>query len=286
MSMLLDKIREEGLADSLLFNVRSENVMTGDGIVIKGKRAIVSDSDKVLGIVSDKYKVVTNHDVLLNMGLALEESGLDTTDFSVSAVVGYNGARAMVNLELPAHKIEVKGDVSTLRVTVLNSYDGRWKFRAFAGALRMACMNGNVFHSTLAGAYSDFHTQRLDVEAGAAHLFKMAELFDKSQDWYNAMIERKVDREQLMRSLAIFLTGNSKVKDREAFTALPTTSRILDLFDMYSKEFGPNAYALYNALTDWVTHKKYTDRTKAGMLMLGQEKLENLMARSSLFATE
>lgn len=283
MTILLDKVRENGLADSLLFNVTTEKLVTATGVPVKGKKAIVSGTSGVIGIVSDSYKVLTNHQILDHMGAALMESGIDFTGFNVSADVGYNGARAMVKVEFPAHKISVKGDISSLSVTVLNSYDGRWKFKAYAGALRHACMNGNIF-GTFAGRYSEYHTPRLNVEAGAAHMFKMVEAFDKSEGWYEAMLERKVDREQLLRSIAIFLTGVSKVTDREAFIQLPTTDRILKLFDTYSLEFGPNAYALYNALTDFVTHKKYNDRTKVGMLRLGEEKLENLLNKSTLFA--
>ena len=289
MTILLEKLREAGAYDDLLFNVESQDIVTSGGHKILGKKAIVKPDGGVVGIVSDKYKILTNYDVVTHMSEALEASGLDLEGITVNPLVGYGGSRAMVKIVLPSHQIamkEDKSDKASLSITVLNSYDGKWKFRSYAGALRHACLNGQIFGSFM-GAYSDYHTQRLDVKAGAAHLMHMAENFHKAEDWYSQMQNRKVDREQLLRSLAIFFTGQSKVDDREAFLAKPTVSKLVGLFETYSKEFGTNALALYNAMTDYVTHAKYNGRTKAGMLLLNEEKLAETMNRQkAAFAFE
>lgn len=288
MTILFDKLREAGTYDELLFNVERDDILTAGGHRIEGKKAIVRPDGRVIGIVSDKYKVVTNYDVIAHMSDALEASGLDLDGITVDPVVGYDGARAMVKIVLPAHQVAMRNDKSdkaNLSITVLNSYDGRWKYRSYAGALRLACLNGQIFGNFM-GSYSDYHTQRLDVKAGAAHLMHMAENFHKAEGWYGQMLEREIDKEQLLRSLSIFFTGSSKVDDREAFLKKPGVETTVALFDTYSKEFGSNALALYNALTDYITHKKYNDRTKAGMLLLGEEKLAETLNRSKIFAFE
>lgn len=285
MTILLDKLNESGAADELLFNVSTEDLLTASGHQVLGKKAIVRTNGSVIGIVSNKYKVVTNLDVITHMSEALEASGLNLDGVTVNPTVGYNGSRAMVKITLPAHEVAVKGDKAALSLTVLNSYDGKWKYRSYAGGMRYACMNGQVFGSFM-GAYSDFHTERLDVKLGAQQIIQMAENFHKAEDWYVQMLERKVDNEQLLRSIAIFMTGKSKVDDREAFLKKPGVAKIVELFGVYSKEFGANALALYNAMTDYVTHKKYTPRTKAGMLLLNEEKLAEAINRTKLFAFE
>lgn len=289
MTILLEKLREAGTYDDLLFNVRTEDIVTAGGVQIPGKKAIIkADGSGVVGIVSDKYKVVTNYDVIHHTSEALEASGLDLDGISVHPEVGYDGARSMVKIVLPAHEVSMKADKSdkaALSLTVLNSYDGKWKYRAYAGALRFACMNGQVMGKFL-GAYSDYHTQRLDVAAGAKQIMMMAENFHHAEDWYEQMINRKVDKEQLMRSIAIFITGKSKVDDTEAFAKKAAVVDIVRLFDVYTKEFGANALALYNAMTDHITHREYNSRTKAGMLLLNEEKLSDTINRTKLFQFE
>lgn len=281
MTILLDKFAGN---DDFLFNVRREEILTSSGSLIKGKRAIVNDiTNEVVGVVSDKYRVVTNHEVMEHMSFALEASGLDLDGISAEAIVGYGGSRAMVNIVIPAHEIKVKGDVSKLKISVLNSYDGRWKYRSYAGALRMACMNGSVLGKFM-GTYSEFHTQKLDVKAGAQKIVDMAENFHKAEDWWNQMLERKVDSERLKRAICIFLTGKSEPENRKEIVLTPIALKIIELFNTYSKEFGANAYALYNALTDYVTHKKYNERTKNGMLLLNEEKISMTLSQSALFA--
>lgn len=276
---LIDQVADLGA----LFNVRREPLFTNSGIQVAGKMAIVNEtSNTVIGVVSDKYRVVTNHEVIENMQAALGESRLDTSGMHASVRMSHGGARSMIDVVLPAHQIKIANDVSRLQITVLNSYDGRWKYQSRAGAIRMACLNGQIFGSFV-GSYSEFHNARLDPKAGALQLVEMAGAFNGAQDWWQQMIERKVDNEQVLRSIAIFLTGRSKIEDRENFLKLPTVRKLVDMFEAYSKEMGNNAYALYNALTDFVTHKKYRAETEAAALMTAQEQLRETINRQKIF---
>lgn len=279
MTNLIEQVREQGA----LFNVRTEEVVSLSGIKAEGKRMIINEvTNGCIGIVSDKYRVVTNLEVLEHLSTALERSSLDLAGLTVDVKQSHGGARAMVNVRLPAHEIDIRGDKSQLQISVLNSYDGRWKYQSRAGAIRMACLNGQILGSFV-GSYTEYHNAKLDVEAGAQQLINMANDFNNAKDWWMQMIERKVDNEQLLRSIAIFLTGKSKVDNREDFLKLPTVRRLIELYDGYSKEMGANAYALYNAMTDFVTHKKYRDETAAAALLTNQEKLRETLNRTKLF---
>lgn len=279
MTNLIEQVREQGA----LFNVRTEEVVSPTGVVAEGKRMIVNeDTNRCIGIVSDKYRVVTNAEVLEHLTTALDRSALDLTGLEAYVSQSHGGARAMVNVRLPAHEIDLHGDKSQLQISVLNSYDGRWKYQSRAGAIRMACLNGQILGSFV-GSYTEYHNAKLDVEAGAQQLINMANDFENAKEWWVQMMGRKVDNEQLLRSIAIFLTGKSKIEHREDFLKLPTVRKLIELYSGYSKEMGENAYALYNAFTDFVTHKKYRDETAAAALLTNQEKLRETLNRSKLF---
>lgn len=276
---LIDQVANLGA----LFNVRAEPLVTSTGIQVPGKRAIVNEkSNSVIGVVSDKYRVVTNAEVMEHLQAALKESKLDTSGLSALVKMSHGGARSMVDVVLPAHQIKIANDVSQLRISVLNSYDGRWKYQSRAGAIRIACLNGQILGSFV-GSYSDYHTARLDPKAGAYQLVQMADAFQNAEGWWQQMLDRKVDNEQALRSIAIFLTGKSKIEDRESFVKLPTVRHLLEMFETYSTEMGANAYALYNALTDFVTHKKYKADTHAAALLTAQEQLREVINRQKIF---
>lgn len=283
MNTLLEQVRDQGA----LFNVESEPLFTANGARVPGKVGLINThSGQVIGVVSTKYKVVTNHEVVEHLGEALDRSALDLTGMEVKVAQSHGGARAMINVILPKHEVAIGKDVSRLQISVLNSYDGKWKYQSRAGAIRVACLNGQIM-GQFVGSYSEYHNSRLDVVAGAQMLVEMADGFEKAKDWWQAMIDRPVDKKQLVRSLQIFQFGRTiemNADEVEAFLNLPVPKRLVELFDTYSKEMGRNAYALYNAMTDFTTHREYKADTHAAALLLNQQKVQRTVNTAKIFA--
>ena len=271
-------------ASGALFNVRKEALMTESGILIKDRVSIVNEAtNKSVGLVSPTYRVVTNGEVAEHMCEALNKSGIDLTDATAEVQSGYGGARTMLNIRLPSIDVNMGGDVTQLQISALNSYDGRWKYITKGGGIRLACMNGQIMGHII-GSYVEYHNKKLDVQAGAVHMIDMVNDFSKSEEWFMRMMNTKIDREQLLRSIAIFVEGTSKIDDREAFLKKPTVNKLVDLYDTYSLEMGKTAYALYNALTDFVSHKKRNEKTKAVSLFNEQERLRTAITKVKVFA--
>ena len=66
-----------------------------------------------------------------------------------------------------------------------------------------------------------------------------------------------------------------------------TTKSVLNLigrWDAISDELGRNAYALYNAFTEYVTHKTYKAETAATGMLFNQNRLERVLESSEVFA--
>lgn len=280
MNTLMNQVKEQGA----LFNVRQEELLTKCGIKVENRLAIVNESTNgVVGIVSPTYNMVTNGEVLQHMSDALDESSLDLEDMQVKVSSAYDGARTMVDIILPKHEIDIDGDKSQMRITALNSYDGRWKYSTKCGAIRMACLNGQIL-GNFVGSYVEYHNSKLCVETGAKQLVRMADEFESAEQWWKEMINRKVDREQVIRTFAAFLTGQAKVDDRDKFLSRPQVKHLFQMWEDYQIQMGTNAYALYNVLTDFVTHKERSEKSAPAMLLNDQDKLRKMMEKSRVFA--
>jgi hypothetical protein len=59
---------------------------------------------------------------------------------------------------------------------------------------------------------------------------------------------------------------------------------VISKWDSYADELGSNAYALYNTLTDYVTHKTYKEDTAATGLLFNQGRLERVLESNAVFA--
>ena len=107
--------------------------------MITTHKAVVDDKGNIISIVGQGYNVVQNGDIIPDYEKAIYASDLDTTGMTREIQQSHGGARTVVTYTFPAHKIQVKdGDDINLSISVLNSYDGSWKFMSLVGALRLA----------------------------------------------------------------------------------------------------------------------------------------------------
>lgn len=101
------------------WRVVQKNLVTEEGITVPGFRANLRETDnQVLGVVSDRYKVVQNEeafaftDELLGEGVTYETAG------SLQ-----NGRRTWILAKLPTRYI-ISGDEITPYLVFMNSHDG------------------------------------------------------------------------------------------------------------------------------------------------------------------
>ncbi|MBQ3508540.1 MAG: DUF945 domain-containing protein [Peptococcaceae bacterium] len=120
----------------LSWKVRQEDIKTVDGYPIHGYRANVrNDNHAVLGVVSDRYKIVQNDeafaftDSLLGEGVTYETAG------SLSG-----GKRVWLLAKLP-DKYKLMGEEVTPYLVFTNSHDGSGAIRVAATPVRVVCNN-------------------------------------------------------------------------------------------------------------------------------------------------
>jgi hypothetical protein len=262
-----------------LFNVRRERMFSESG-ALSSKMGIINEAtNEVIGIVSENYKVVTNEEVIKSMLGAFDAAKTDLTDARVSVKSNRGGSRTLVDIILPAYNIMEGTNKTELRISTLNSYDGCWRYMSKAGGIRVACLNGNIF-GKIVSSYSEYHNSKLDVQIGADRMSKMIGEFSGAEDWFTTLISRPVDGFDVEQMACKFFGKTAA----ELETYKPYTAHFKLIVDAYFTEMGQNAYSLYNAFTDYISHKKRSDNAQASSLVYAETQLGLILDSNKAFA--
>ena len=231
------------------YNVVQERTLHTGGamnVLVPTHKAIVNDDGTPIAVVGKNYNLVQNADIMPQFHEVILASNLDRTGMTKKIQQSHMGAKTIVTYTFPAHEMEITpGDTVQLRIMVLNSYDGSWKFMSMVGAVRMACMNGQV----MADAFSEYsakHTKSLDVEMAVAKLETALEVYTKNVELWKKFPKSPITNAQ---ATAIFQRIAGKSDRLELL--------LEETFLKYVAEMGKNAWALFNTLTDWSSHAKF-----------------------------
>lgn len=266
-----------------LFNVREEAIQTASGILIPGKKSLINERTGMpMSVVSTNYRTVSNEEIFNSFLRNVIDSGIDATDAQVNVKFANNGAKTMVDFRFPNETVGTFGDTSKteLQIVALNSFDGSTRYVTKVGGFRIKCLNGQIIGKTV-GAYSSTHNPSLDVEAGAAKIIAMLQNFRTAGEYWTGMMARKITDDTAMAVIGQFF--NVDHMDQKAM-ATKTVLSVIGKWDSYANELGSNAYALYNTLTDYITHKTYKEDTAATGLLFNQGRLERVLESNEVFA--
>ena len=118
------------------WRVIQKPLLTYDEIPVPGFKANLRDSDnQVLGVVTDRYKVVQNEDAFAFTDSLLGEGVTYETAGSLQ-----NGRRTWILAKLPQRYI-ISGDEITPYLVFMNSHDGSGAIKAAMTPIRVVCMN-------------------------------------------------------------------------------------------------------------------------------------------------
>ena len=223
-------------------------------------KAVVDDEGNILSIVGKGYNVIQNADIIPDYERAIYLSGLDTTGMTRDIQQSHGGARTVVTYTFPAHRIEVrKDDPMDLKISVLNSYDGSWKFMSLVGALRLACLNGQVIGNFFSSFYGK-HTKSLEPEVAINKLRLSLDTYTENAEYWKQYPTIPVNEIQA-NNVFINLAGESKVLGEY----------LHNIHAKYKEDMGPNLWALYNTLTDWSSHAEFRNKANQAATIITRE---------------
>lgn len=238
------------------WQVIQKPILTDDGIPISGFKANLRNTDnQVLGVVTNRYKVVQNNnafaftDSLLGEGVTYETAG------SLQ-----NGRRVWMLAKLPQRYI-ISGDEITPYLVFMNSHDGTGAIKAAMTPIRVVCMNTlNLALSTAKRSWSTNHVGDIKGKLeDARHTLLFADLYmtelGKTIDQLNQ--QKLSDRKVYEYIDALFpLVDNASEQQKKNLFRMKEEmkTRYFDAPDL--AHVGKNAYRFVNAVSDFATHAK------------------------------
>lgn len=244
------------------WKVIQKNIYTVSGEEILGYKANIRDKDnQILGVVTDRYKVVQNEeafaftDSLLGQGVRYETAG------SLQ-----EGRKVWILAKLPKEYL-ITGDRVSPYLVFTNSHDGMGAIRVAVTPIRVVCQNTlNLALSEASRNWSTVHigNVRWKMEEAEKTLF----LADKYMNALSRDIENlqkvKLSDKKVMdymnRLLPIPENASDQMRRNICVQRNDLKARYFEAPDL--QQVGKNAYRFINAVSDFGTHAEALRRTR------------------------
>lgn len=252
-----DALRLAGLD----WNVVQEPIYTEAEEQIGGYKVNVRDTDrKVLGVVSDRYKVVQNADAfsftdeLLGRGVRYETAG------SLQ-----EGKKVWLLARLPREYI-IAGERISPYMVFSNTHDGSGSVKVAVTPVRVVCNNTlNLALSTAKRSFSMIHTGNIQdkIQEAKDTLFMAEKYMDCLGIEFEQLRRQKLTDEQVKEYIEILLPMETEATPAQARNMIRLRTdmkqRYYDAPDL--QKIGNNAYRFINAVSDFATHSSPLRRT-------------------------
>ena len=252
-----DALRLAGLD----WKVVQEPVCTETGELIEGYKANIRDKDRrVLGVVSDRYKVVQNTDAfsftdeLLGKGVRYETAG------SLQ-----EGKKVWLLARLPREYI-IAGERISPYLVFSNTHDGSGSVKVAVTPVRVVCNNTlNLALGTAKRSFSMIHTGNIQdkIQEAKDTLFMAEEYMDCLGIEFEQLRRQKMTDAQVKEYIELLLPMENDPTPMQEKNIIRLRK---DMEKRYYKapdlqKVGNNAYRFINAVSDFATHSDPLRRT-------------------------
>lgn len=175
------------------------NLENPDTFLPNGYKAIVrEDTNQVISIVKDTYKIVKNSDLIDQLLRQLATCG---QSFKIDASHSFvNNERMRLQITFPELRLRDRESDIALSAFIHNSYSMQESVKFYFGAIRAICSNGMVFGKILSKYYSR-HTSGFSFDNLSEKLAEAREYFPEIQERINRLEMLPVD-EQLVEHVS------------------------------------------------------------------------------------
>lgn len=245
----------------LNWKVIQEPVYTENREAIEGHKVNVRDSDrKVLGVVSNKYKVIQNEeafaftDALLGEGVRYETAG--------SLM---DGKKVWMLARMPREYI-MSGECISPYLVFSNTHDGSGAIKVALTPIRVVC--NNTLNLALQEAERCWSVKHIgDVSMKIEDAKNTLLLADKYMGAlgkeFESLRQKKISEKQVMEYIDLLLPLEEDAGTQQKKNILrlreDMQARYFDAPDL--KDLGNNAYRFINAVSDFATHTNPLRRT-------------------------
>ncbi len=253
--------KEALIMAGLNWDVLQEPIYSEDNMIIPGYKANIRNTDrKVLGVVTDRYKVVQNReafaftDELLGEGVRYETAG---------SLLG--GKRIWLLARLPQQYV-ISGERISPYLVFSNTHDGSGAVKVAITPVRVVCNNTlNLALDTAERSFSMIHTGNVaeKVEEARNTLLRVSDYMDALSEEFEHLRQQEVSDTKFEEYIEILLPmedGSTPrtIKNIERLRE-DLRSRYFDAPDL--KHLDKSAYRFINAVSDFATHADPIRRT-------------------------
>lgn len=243
------------------WKVVQQPIFTDQGMIHGYKANIRSTDHEVLGVVSDRYKIIQNTDAfsftdeLLGEGVRYETAG------SLQ-----KGKKVWLLARLPKEYI-IAGDRISPYLVFSNTHDGSGAVRAAVTPVRVVCNNTlNLALNTAKRSFSMVHTGdiRGKVQEAKQTLFMADQYMESLGREFEKLRKQKISDQKVKEYIELLLPLE---EDAGQVTERNVTKLRKDMAARYFEapdlqDVGKNAYRFINAVSDFATHAEPIRRTK------------------------
>ena len=223
---------------------------------------IRQDNNEILGVVSKRYSIVNNSDILGRADSALESAGMPYKR-KVYSLEGGRKMKAYYDIgvdeegkvinEAMTRKV-AKGDIMGFRLIAQNSFDRTLRVSFALGLIRLVCTNGmTTMEKEISMIKKHSQSFNLDDFIAGDALETAIKRLDNSVNVYKLLADQEVSQEQGLSILNNLTTPRFKKvlseKAREGVARIwnnPT----------HDEDADRNLYNLNNAVTQYFTHEQ------------------------------
>ncbi len=246
----------------LNWEILQKSVYSEDGTLIDGYKVNIRDSDNaMLGIVSDRYKVVQNKDAfrftddLLGAGVTYETAG------------SLQGGRKVWMLAKMPQRYIIGGDEIAPYMVVMNSHDGSSGIKVAMTPIRVVCQNTlNLALNKAKRVWTTKHTENvMNRVHEARETLMLAEAYMNGLGHeIDALSKIKLTDKKVMDFMKEFFPVT---EDMSEITKKNNLRLLEDMKQRYwdapdLANIGKNGYRFVNAVSDFATHADPLRKTK------------------------
>ena len=213
--------------------------LKAEGILVPNKKAVVdTTTNRILGIVSPRYKIVRNQDLLKAVQPLAEELGMKTAPQIISTKGGAVTFFKFLGEKKLNQEVR-KGDIVNFGIEFFNSYNGSLPLGFHITALRLVCTNGLVVPSSI----RELSIRHMGDASASLIKNELGDYFGKTKDAIGIWKRWSEVRPSLnqVKSFLKISTGKKLQNNlTERYTKLPEVDQSL--------------WGLYNVLTAYLTH--------------------------------
>lgn len=245
----------------LNWNVIQEPIFTENQEAITGYKANVRDSDrKVLGVVSDRYKVIQNSeafvftDELLGEGVRYETAG------------SLQGGKKVWLLAHMPHEYIISGERISPYLLFSNTHDGSGAIKVALTPIRVVCQNTlNLALQSAKRSWAMIHTGNIQSKIQEARdtLFMAEKYMDSLGKEFERLRMKKLTDKQVNDYIELLLpvengATSQQIKNMQKLQE-DMKLRYFEAPDL--QDVGKNAYRFINAVSDFATHAEPLRKT-------------------------